>query len=143
LRRKLKSGITPDKLKDRIKFTGKDEKRTLLVKRLTKDNKRLENLLRTAADTQVEVRQPKWDVYTSHLRLRPLMHLLHTTTKGLLPCHCKLPHQARLSLSAKPQGGEHPTGSVFFDLLLSAIDTDVTEEFCMWLESKICVVLRE
>ena len=71
------------------------------------------------------------------------MHSLHTAMGGLLPCDCKLPHQARLSLSARPSGGEHMNGSVYIDLLLSAMDTAATQEFSMWLESKICVVLRE
>jgi hypothetical protein len=147
LRARLRAGRAATDLKSRLKFAFKEEKRRAMIQKISKYNQRLQQLLGPAAPFEFEPKQPKSERKSSHLQLRPLMHVLYTTMGGLWPCACKRPHEARICLlkSTKPPGAvtDHPAGGIYFDMMLSCIGTDATEEFCMWLESKICVVLKK
>jgi hypothetical protein len=143
LRYQQQHGRPIEQLIQRIKFTLKDEKRTAILEKVSKYNKKLAVLLDISTTSSTHTYEHKLPPKRApHVRLRPLMHNLYQTMGKLWPCDCPLPHKARLCLLPCPDQSAEPDASskVYFNLLMS-IQEEASVEFCSWLESKICVSL--
>jgi hypothetical protein len=136
-------GKSIEQIIQRIKFSLKDEKRTAILEKISKYNKKLEVLLNFSVASPTPTYEHKLSTKRApHVRLRPLMHNLYQTMGKLWPCDCSLQHKARLCLLACPGQPTLPDASstVYFNLLMS-IQDEASDEYCSWLESKICVSL--